>query len=95
MEIDLEQFDFTVGDGNLDWDDVEREHTCEDDGRVPHVPFGFNNSSWEEFKAKRSESTELRRYSSEPEDWERCMGSEGYVLIEGGRIVAAIVTRMN
>ena len=95
MEIDLAAFDQTIGAEPLDWTEVERAHTPEEDGRVPHVPFGFNHANWEEFKARMTETTELRAYSSEPEDWARCMGQEGYVLIDEGKIIAAIMTRMN
>ena len=95
MEMDIDQFEPIVGEENLDWDKVERKHLHEDDGRVPHVPFGFNNANWVKFKAQRTDSTELRSFSSSTEDWEKGMGSEGYVLIANEKIVACIVTIMN
>lgn len=95
MNIKIADFEGIVGSDVLDWDEVELENLHPSDGRVPHVPFGFNNAEWKKLKELRSENTELRSFSSSSEDWEKCMGSEGYLVIEGDTILANIVTRMN
>ena len=33
-------------------EEVEIERTYPDDGRVPHVPFGFGNAKWVELKSQ-------------------------------------------
>ena len=95
MKMSIGDFECIVGEESLDWDEVEREHTSEDDGRVPHVPFGFINSQWEELKAQRTDTSELRTFTNDPEDWEMMMGRSGYVLIDNGKIIDSITCAMN
>jgi hypothetical protein len=38
---------------------------------------------------------ELWEYNSPREDWDRLMGSSGFVLVRGGVVVATQVCRMN
>ena len=93
--VALEDFHGIVGEEALDVAAVERENLHPDDGRVPHVPFGFNNANWEDFKAKKTDASELRSFTSPDEDWRQCLGSEGYLWVEDGLIVSCIMTAMN
>jgi hypothetical protein len=49
----------------------------------------------QEIKGQVQQNDEVYHYSSEPSLWELGMGSEGYVVVRKGQIVASIVQRMN
>jgi hypothetical protein len=34
-------------------EEIEATHTYPNDGRVPHVPFGFGNAEWLSFKWRK------------------------------------------
>ena len=46
-------------------------------------------------KGKVQQNDEVYHYCSVPSYWELGMGSEGYVVVRDGQIVASIVQRMN
>jgi len=66
-----------------------------DDGRIPHVPFGFNHRRWLEFKAQILPGDKIVAFESSPESWEHLAGSAGYILVRDGKVVAQIITLMN
>jgi hypothetical protein len=49
----------------------------------------------QEIRGQVQQNDEVYHYSSEPSFWELGMGSEGYVIVRNGQIVASIVKRMN
>ena len=75
--------------------EVEALEMCPDDGRVPHVPFGFMNDRWEEFKAQVQEGDKIVAFSSDAESWVQMCGREGYHLVRDKGIVTEIITLMN
>jgi hypothetical protein len=86
--------DWLIG-GPLTIEQVERENTSEEDGRVPHVPFGFVNSIWEEFKSKIRRGDKLRAYCSPQETWDCLAGRAGVAIVRDGEVVEIINTLVN
>ena len=88
---------------NLDWgalqkvtlEEIEENNLYPDDGRVPHVPFGFAHAKWVQWKAQIREGDELYYFSSSAEAWRNLAGREGYALIREGQVVDTMVTLMN
>lgn len=75
--------------------ELEAMHMYPDDGRVPHVPFGFGNDRWQKFKSQVRDGDKIFALESSPESWKHLAGRAGYVLVRDGNIVAKIITRMN
>jgi len=59
------------------------------------VPFGFINARWEKFKAVIRIGDELWEFESPAESWEKLAGRAGFCIVREGRIIDAIITRMN
>ena len=59
------------------------------------VPFGFINARWEKFKAGIRIEDELWEFESSGESWEKLAGRAGFCIVREGRIIDAIITRMN
>ena len=74
---------------------IEAANTYPDDGRVPHVPFGFANDEWQRFKAAMLPGDRIYAFSSAPDSWKALAGRAGYVLVRNGKPVAQMVTLMN
>jgi hypothetical protein len=76
-------------------DAVAAENTHRDDGRVPHVPFGFINDSWLKFREIAQPGDILEKFKSGRSSWICLAGREGYRLIRDGVEIAAIYTKMS
>jgi hypothetical protein len=76
-------------------EEIEAAHLYPDDGRVPHVPFGFGNVEWCAFKSKIQPGDRILDFSSSPDSWKHLAGRAGYVLVRNGKTVAEFVTIMN
>jgi hypothetical protein len=48
-----------------------------------------------EFRAQLLPGDELYHYDSHQEEWERLMGSEGYVIVRDGELIDTLVMKMN
>jgi hypothetical protein len=59
------------------------------------VPFGFINARWEKLKAAMRPGDELWEFESSRESWEELAGRAGLCIVREGRIIDAIITRMN
>jgi hypothetical protein len=59
------------------------------------VPFGFINARWEKFKAGIRPGDELWEFASPDKSWEHLAGRAGLCIVRQGRIIDAIITRMN
>jgi hypothetical protein len=76
--------------------EAEAENLVRDSRLGPDpIPFGWANASWSKLLAQVQPGDELWEYDSCQEDWDRLMGSSGFVLIRGGQIIANQVCRMN
>ena len=75
--------------------EVEVIHMYPDDGRVPHVPFGFNHQFWLDFKAQMLPDDKIQDFESSPESWAHLAGRAGYILVRDGKVVTQIITAMN
>jgi hypothetical protein len=74
---------------------VEQDFTGADDGRVPNVPFGFQNAAWEELKGEMRPGDELWLFSSDNESWQRLAGRAGVCAVRDGDVVGSLVTRIS
>jgi len=61
-------------------------------GKVPHLPFGGRNSTWEHFKSSIRDGDAVVYFRSPDETWDGVYGRSGYALIRAGIIVDAIST---
>jgi len=95
LSIPLSEWEHPIVSGQHSVENVEAKNLSPDDGRVPHVPFGFMNSRWIEFKTSFRTGDEIMLYSSNEKDWERGMGREGYILVRNQIIIDEIMTKMN
>jgi hypothetical protein len=75
--------------------EIEAANTYPDDGRVPHVPFGFQNAKWLAFKAKMQPGDKIVDFATAPDSWQHLAGRAGYVLVRHGKPVDTFVTMMN
>jgi hypothetical protein len=50
---------------------------------------------WNEFMLGYEDRDEIWEYSSTIDEWERLMGSSGYVRIRDGKVIKSLMTRMN
>jgi hypothetical protein len=76
-------------------EEVENENMHPDDGRVPHVPFGFVSQKWIEFKSQMQAGDKIYYYSSSPESWKNLAGREGYALFRGEQLIDEFLVMMN
>jgi hypothetical protein len=76
-------------------EEIESAHMYPDDGRVPHVPFGFAHAKWIEFKRGIQPGDKIYDFASSPESWRNLAGRAGYVLVRDGKPVDTFVTLMN
>lgn len=75
---------------------AEQNHLVTDRRLGPKpVPFGFINARWEKFKAEIRNGDELWVFESPGESWEKLAGRTGFCIVREGRIIDAIITRMN
>ena len=74
---------------------IEAANLPSDNGRVPHVPFGFANEQWRRFKAAMQPGDRIYAFSSAPASWTARAGRAGYVLVRDSRPVAQMITLMN
>ncbi len=75
--------------------EIEAENLREDDGRVPHVPFGFGHDKWIAFKEKAQPGDTFHYFCSSARSWQNLAGRSGYVFVRGDRAVDTFVTVMN
>lgn len=86
--------------------EAEAAHTARRvSGRPAPAPFGSVSEQWQELLAEMRPGDELWEYDSPAAEWDRNMGSSGYVLIRpgaagyvllpGGGVVASVTYRMN
>jgi hypothetical protein len=59
------------------------------------IPFGFSNEKWVSLKSKMVDGDQLWEFSSPPATWACLGGREGIALVRQGKIIDAIITRMN
>ena len=76
-------------------EELEAAHLSTDDGRVPHVPFGFLNDAWNQFKSQILPGDKIFDFTTSPESWKKLAGRQGYVLVRDGVVIATFVTLMN
>jgi hypothetical protein len=76
-------------------EEIEAGNLYDDDGRVPHVPFGFNNGAWIAFKLQAQPGDKFHPFASSPESWSKLRGRAGYVLMRGDEMVDIFVTILN
>ncbi len=76
-------------------EELEKLHMYPDDGRVPHVPFGFNHQAWLRFKSQIKPGDKIFAFESSQESWEHLAGRAGYELVRDEEVIASIITRMN
>jgi hypothetical protein len=75
---------------------AEQAHLVTDRRLGPNpVPFGFINARWEKLKATMRPGDELWEFESSGESWKNLAGRAGFCVVREGRIVDAIITRMN
>jgi hypothetical protein len=75
---------------------AEQNHLVTDRRLGPKpVPFGFINARWEKFKAGIKIGDELWEFESPGKSWEKLAGRAGFCIVRAGRIIDAIITRMN
>ncbi len=74
---------------------VEADNLRPDDGRVPHVPFGFIHDKWLKFKSQMQPGDELYFYNTSEESWQNHAGRMGYVLVRAGEFIDTFDTMMN
>jgi hypothetical protein len=75
---------------------AEQAHLVTDKRLGPKpVPFGFINANWEKFKAGIRPGDELWEFASPDKTWEHLAGRAGLCIVRQGRIIDAIITRMN
>lgn len=86
--------DWKLGE-ELTIEQIEVANLYEDDGRVPHVPFGFGNPDWLGFKAQVQPGNKLHLFESSPKSWRNLAGRAGYLLLRGNEVVDTFVTIMN
>ena len=48
-----------------------------------------------DFKSQALQGDIVYHFRSEPEEWERGMGSEGYIVVRNEQVIAEFVLRMN
>ena len=77
-------------------EDIEKKHMVLDErlGDKP-VAFGFQNSSWLEFKSKMQDGDKIVHYRSAPDTWRNHAGSESIRLVRDGKTVASAFSKMN
>lgn len=77
--------------------EIEKIHmtTIYIDGKAKTLPFGYNNSRWEELKSLRKEGDCIIYFSASQETWEKKMGSRGYILLREGEPIYGFVTAVN
>jgi hypothetical protein len=75
---------------------AEQAHLVKDKRLGPKpVPFGFINARWEQFKAGMRLGDELWEFESPGPSWEHLAGRAGLCIVREGRIIDALITRMN
>lgn len=68
---------------------------------LSHLPAGSPRSAaaWLEalavFRRQVQPGDVLYHYDSDPEEWDRGSGSEGYAIVRGGELFATLMVRMN
>jgi hypothetical protein len=72
-------------------EEIEAANPYPDDGRIPHVPFGFGSVRWEQFQGADATRRLDLRLRKRPGNMERA----GYVLVREGKPIGQIVTLMN
>lgn len=93
--MDLFRLKDGVTDKEYTIEEIEEAHYYPDDGRVPHVPFGFNNDQWVNFKRKLQPGDKIYDFCSSAHSWQNLAGRMGYVLVRNGEVVDFFVTLMN
>jgi hypothetical protein len=58
-------------------EEVEAAHTKLDDSRVPPIPFGFANDSWQHLKGQIQPGDEIWSFRTEDESWQHLAGRAG------------------
>jgi hypothetical protein len=86
--------DWTIGPA-LSPEQIEADNLHEDDGRVPHLPFGFGHDKWAAFKAQAQPGDTFHAFSSSAESWRNLAGRAGFVLVRGEEALATFGTIMN
>jgi hypothetical protein len=76
-------------------EEIEKRNLYPDDGRVPHVPFGFMNEKWLNFKRQAQGGDEIYFYITSRESWQNLAGRAGFILVRNGEVVATFETMMN
>jgi hypothetical protein len=76
-------------------EEIESANTYPDDGRVPHVPFGFGNAAWLSFKNKIRPGDKILDFCSSEHSWQNLAGRAGYILVREGKVIDTLVTIMN
>jgi hypothetical protein len=76
-------------------EEIEAANLYPDDGRVPHVPFGFTNDKWVAFKAKMQPGDKIVDFSTSDESWEHLAGRAGYAIMRGDEVIEEFVAIMN
>jgi hypothetical protein len=74
---------------------VEADNLYPDDGRVPHVPFGFSHDKWLQFRRQMQPGDELYYYETSAESWRNLAGRSGYILVRDGEVIDNFGTMMN
>lgn len=75
--------------------EIEARNLPRDDGRVPHVPFGFNHAKWIAFREKAQPGDTFHPFCSSAESWRHMAGRSGYVLVRGDQAIDHFITMMN
>ncbi|WP_461785631.1 hypothetical protein [Prosthecobacter sp.] len=75
--------------------ELEELNMLPDDGRVPHVPFGFLNHRWQEFKAQLQPGDKILGFETSPASWRRLAGQKGYRLVRSEKVITELITVMN
>ncbi len=86
--------DWTIGPARSP-EEIEAANLYEDDGRVPHVPFGFGHAKWVAFKSQAQPGDTFHEFSSSADSWRNLAGRAGFVLVRGGEAIATFGTMMN
>jgi hypothetical protein len=85
---------WTISDP-LTLEEIEAANLYQDDGRVPHVPFGFGNDKWLAFKCQLQPGDQLHAFESSAESWKHLAGRAGFLIVRGDEIIAQFDTLMN
>ena len=77
-------------------EEAEAHNLVSDDrlGKNP-VTFGFQNDEWKALVGRMAEGDELWEFISPEDTWRHLCGRAGIAVVRGGKVVDALITKLN